>query len=230
MKSTVHPDALSNVYERVLASVGLPLPLTVAAIDSACVFRAARQYCECLFLPEPARGMIAGGFVRDSLLGVAPNDLDFYAPRDECATLAARLEMADWQLRAAHGVLSTWSKDRKSVQLIEFSGNAAACIRRFDLTICCVALDLQSRDVICADAFISDLAARRLVIHDPALPIDTMRRVARFVRHGFTICGTELRELKRRIDLERLPFECRGARDERNNNELVYPCTGTQLA
>jgi hypothetical protein len=57
-----------------------------------------------------------------------------------------------------------------------------------------------------------------------------MRRVARFVKQGFTICGTELRELKRRIDLERLSFECRSARQEPISNDVVYPSKGVLLA
>lgn len=202
MKAKPDSDA-SKVYKLVLASAGTTLPLTVSAIDPAPMLKAARQYCEPLFLRDTTCGVIAGGFVRDSLMGVLPNDLDLYATRRDCAKLARRLMIAGWRLHAVNSVPSTWCKDRKSVQLLEFHGNAAQCIERFDLTICCAALDLRRGHVVCADTFLPDLDARRLVVHDPALPSDTLRRVARFVRQGFTISWAELRELKRRIILER---------------------------
>jgi hypothetical protein len=106
MKSAASSGALSNAYERVLASVGAPLSLIVGAIDSACILKAARRYCGSLFLPQPCRGVIAGGFIRDSLLGVMPNDLDLYAPPNECAKLARRLELAGWKLQAANSARS----------------------------------------------------------------------------------------------------------------------------
>jgi hypothetical protein len=92
---------------------------------------------------------------------------------------------------------TSWRDPRGHVvQLVKAYGESAAdCIRRFDLTICCAAVDLQTGETYCSTTFLDDLNQRRLVVNRPAFAVDSLRRVARFVSEGYTISSSQLEVL-----------------------------------
>jgi hypothetical protein len=113
------------------------------------------------------------------------------------AELEAGLRLAGWALDRI-GMVSTSWRDAPGhvVQVIEAEGESAAeCIRRFDLTICCAAVDLQTHQTYCSVTFLDDVNQRCLVISRPAFPVDTLRRIARFVNEGYSISSTQLQVL-----------------------------------
>jgi len=73
---------------------------------------------------------------------------------------------------------------------------AADCIGCFDLTVCCAAFDLSEGKAVCSREFAEHLFERRLVLHRPSCPFDTLKRVARFLQRGFRIDPSELRSLR----------------------------------
>jgi hypothetical protein len=185
-----------SVYEQVLASSPAPLALEVGALDARAIGTAIERYCPEL-TSGGARGYIAGGFIRDSLIEREPRDLDVYVPDAEVATsIEARLRSGSWKLADCAPVVTTWIQNGKTVQVVRTEHpTPAECIARFDLTVCCAAYDLSGAQSWSSAAFSADLAARRLVIHRPAFPIDTLRRIASFVDQGYRITGAELLKL-----------------------------------
>jgi hypothetical protein len=185
-----------SVYEQVLVSSPAPFILELGRLDANAIRTAIERYC-----PELAScGMaayIAGGFIRDTLTGREPRDLDLYvSDAPIAARIEGRLRSGAWTLGDCAAVVTTWRRDGRTVQVVRTEHQTPAdCIARFDLTVCCAAYDLAAAESCSSAAFSADLAARQLVIHQPAFPIDTLRRIAGFVDQGFRIAGAELLKL-----------------------------------
>ncbi len=64
--------------------------------------------------------------------------------------------------------------------------------------------DLYNNGSLCSDQFLEHVKTRELIIHRPAYPLDTLRRVARFVTRGFRISGPELTVPHQLIEQEML--------------------------
>jgi hypothetical protein len=185
-----------SVYEQVLATSPAPFVLELGGLDGNSIGTAVERYC-----PELASGgapaYIAGGFIRDTLIGREPRDLDLYVSDADTATsIEARLRSGSWTLADCAPVVTTWRQHGRTVQVVRTEHQTpAACIARFDLTVCCAAYDLVTAESWSSAAFSADLVARQIVIHQPAFPIDTLRRIAGFVDQGYRIAGAELLKL-----------------------------------
>lgn len=185
-----------SVYERVQASKPAPFVVEVGSLDATVIAAAIQRYCPEL-VARAARGYIAGGFIRDTLIGRVPRDLDLYVSEAEIATsVEACLRSGSWTLADCAPVVTTWKNKGRIVQVVRTEhATPADCIARFDLTVCCAAFDLAAATSWSSAAFSADLASRQLVIHQPAFPIDTLRRIAGFVEHGYRIAGAEMLKL-----------------------------------
>jgi hypothetical protein len=194
----VHPPATvlidDAVYEHVLRSVPTETQTVRDHLDGRALAMAALEYCPQIG-DSGVDAFVAGGFVRDVIARTAPRDLDVYARTHEGASeLESRLRHTGWILDRM-GMISTSWRDKRGhvVQIIKTDVESAdECIRRFDLTICCASIDLRTQETFCGTTFVEDLNNRRLVINRPAFPIDTLRRVARFVSEGYAISSEQL--------------------------------------
>lgn len=186
-----------TVYEYVLRSAPAETHIVRNHLDGPTLLRAALQYCPPLNGVQ-LDGFVAGGFVRDVIAGSTPRDLDVYLRVQETsAKLEAGLRLAGWTLDRIGMISTSWRDARGHVaQVIKAEAESAAeCIRRFDLTICCAAVDVRTHETYCARTFLDDLNQKRLVINKPAFAVDTLRRIARFVSEGYTISSSQLQVL-----------------------------------
>jgi hypothetical protein len=197
MASSVSVLAYDNTYEYVLRSAPAEINIVRDQLDADTLVQTVVRYCPPLEGLD-ADAFVAGGFLRDVIAGTAPRDLDLYVrTRESLTDLESELRRANWTLDRI-GMLSTsWRDDRgHSVQLINAEGQQPAeCIRRFDLTICCAAVDLRTHETHSCVTFLEDVKQKRLAINKPAFPVDTLRRVARFVGEGYSICSAQLQIL-----------------------------------
>jgi hypothetical protein len=186
-----------TVYEHVLHSAPAEASIVRNQLDGSALARAAQQYCPPLAGVQ-LDGFVAGGFVRDILAESTPRDLDVYVRSQEAAVeFEGALRRAGWGLDRIGMVSTSWRDARGHVvQVIKAEGESAAeCIRRFDLTICCVSVDLQTHETYCSITFLDDISQRCLVINRPAFPVDTLRRIARFMNEGYNISSRQLQVL-----------------------------------
>jgi len=194
----VHPPVSvlvdDTVYEHVLRSAPAETQMVRNHLDGLTLAMAALEYCPQLG-KAGVDGFVAGGFVRDVIAGTVPRDLDVYARTHESASaLETRLRQAEWFLDRMGMISTSWRNKRgQVVQVIKTDVESAdECIRRFDLTICCASIDLRTQETFCGTTFVEDLNHKRLVMNQPAFPLDTLRRVARFVSEGYTISSDQL--------------------------------------
>ncbi len=190
-----------GAYEHVVDSQPAFLETVKGTLDAAGIKAAVVRYCPPLE-EQNVDGFIAGGFLRDWVSRRIPRDLDLYIRRPEGASsLEDSLRRAGWTLDRMGLVSTSWRDSQQHVvQVIRTEiENPSDCIARFDLTICCAAMHLRSQATYCASSFTDDVRQRRLIIHNPAFPVDTLRRVSRFVSDGYTISADQLLALHGRI-------------------------------
>lgn len=195
---SLEPAWVRNAYERVVEAEVRPLRLQRDGLDVAALRDRVRIYCPEILATGEVKGYVAGGFLRDTILGEPPRDLDLYVWDAEAeAAVEARLRLARWELEDCSVALRTWRGSENRVVQIIGTGEPSAglCLSGFDLTVCCVALDLWGHDAMCVSGFWEHSRARRLVIQNPAYPTDTLRRVGEFVDRGYSISGGELKKL-----------------------------------
>lgn len=162
------------------------------------------------------RLVLGGGFVRSTVSGEKPNDLDLFTQTKE----AARLFSAELAEEAKKGkphetgnALSVKLSSRHFVQYIHrwTYPTPEHLLESFDFTIACSAIWFESGKwtSLIDDEFYSDLAAKRLVYRSPARNEDaggSMLRVLKFYQRGFRIpldsLGNVIARLVNGVDLK----------------------------
>ena len=187
-----------NAYEKVRIAPPGPLALRRDGLEAYALRDNVAKYCPEISALGEINGFVAGGFLRDTILCEEPRDLDVYIRDvDGQRTIENQLRSAAWQLEDCSPGVRTWRHERgRVVQLIDTdSRHPGPCLSRFDLTICCVALDLYTNDAVCGVTFLEHTKAKRLAVHNPAYPADTLRRIGGFLERGYSISGAELKKL-----------------------------------
>lgn len=148
---------------------------------------------------------IAGGGVKDWFLtGKVENDCDFFSnTRSNMAKLVYHLRN-NYQFKhflitknAIKGFCMINGK-KLNVDIVkkEFQ-NAADTIEKFDFTVCCFA--------VCNDTFYwhesapFDLLKKRLVINNLPHPVDTMKRLQKYINKGFFACNGTMMTIAKAI-------------------------------
>ena len=143
------------------------------------------------------RLVLGGGFVRSTVSGEKPNDIDLFTQNAEDAKLFAEelsKESKKGKPYETGNALSVKLSSRAFVQYIHrwTFPTPADLIESFDFTIACSALWFESGKwtSLVDDDFYADLAAKRLVYRSPLRNEDaggSMLRVLKFYQRGFRI-------------------------------------------
>jgi hypothetical protein len=164
-------------------------------------------------LVDDSHLMIAGGYIRATIAGERPSDIDIFGSHQDQLELAA-YKLSVKQRARIHKTENAWTvlnHPRTAVQFIKrwvFQG-ADAVVKSFDFTICQVAVwwdkagGRKNAEGIqggcwasaCSGAFYKDLAARRLVYTAPERNEDaggSILRVRKFVANGYNIQAPSL--------------------------------------
>lgn len=165
---------------------------------------------------------IAGGYIRDTIIGWTPSDLDVYAKEGHEHDLTAAAEwLAGWAStlpETSPRIITVptgdaWPDIPKVQFITGWPGSPTKTIGRFDFTCCAVAIyhDGSRWRGIAEDTFQEDSAALRLVYRRPirleSLPAASLWRVLRFVRRGWTIDGDSLGGVVARLVSEGKQYE-----------------------
>lgn len=160
--------------------------------------------------------VLAGGFIRATIAGERPADLDLFYPRTEKGDMRAREEAQNvlpWSELKGSDRAYTYTPNLRGqtpeefgypVQIIwrwEFP-NAYTLMNSFDFTICKAGVwydpDKKAWQGACHKQFYTDLAAKRIVYAPSAVRPDTERnvvsiaRIMKFVSRGYYVSPEQL--------------------------------------
>jgi len=140
--------------------------------------------------------ILAGGFIRSTISGEKPSDIDLFGPTiDFQKRMAATLTTErKGRMHETPNAITVLSPPRMPIQFITrwTFGAFSDCIQSFDFTVCKAAIcKLGNIWTSCIDDnFYADLAARRLVYTFPTReesPGGSMMRVIKFLKRGYNI-------------------------------------------
>ena len=142
---------------------------------------------------------VAGGFIRATICGEKPSDIDIFGPsKDALKIIAADLALKrQCKLHETQNAFTVLSHGRIPIQFVHrwvYSQNEhEKLLNEFDFTIAqsVVWADETHKWLsLCADDFYSDLAAKRLVYTSPIRAEDaggSLLRVRKFIAKGYNI-------------------------------------------
>lgn len=153
---------------------------------------------------------LAGGFIRATIAGETPSDIDLLGP-DKIKLLEMGLALALERGAKTHSTdnaLTIISPPRLPVQFITrwLVDSAEQLIAQFDFTVvqACIWFDQESKtwQSVCNKDFYADLAARRLVYTSPKRHEDaggSMLRVIKYIQRGYIIQAPSLARVMSRM-------------------------------
>lgn len=166
-------------------------------------------------LSENARKLyVGGGFVRATIAGEVPSDIDLFGADpvalDAMAVLLSTRRPGS-KLHRSKNAITLITPDRLMVQFITrwTFANAAELVASFDFTVCQAAIYRHghaSNDPWCSlvgDGFYVDLAGRRLVYTSPVRIEEaggSLLRVIKYVKRGYSIQVDSLGRVVARLD------------------------------
>ena len=156
---------------------------------------------------------MAGGVVRDCIIGEKYSDVDIFGSETNLDRFKAA-ELKDFKLVHESDLLETYQKDDLKVQLIyrDFE-SPEECIQSFDYTICMFAYD--GVRIICEADAILHLFNKKLVVNklSPEYVVSSLERMQKYIKKGYTICAGGIQELVSGI---------RFANQEQINSQFKY--------
>jgi hypothetical protein len=132
-------------------------------------------------------GWLAGGAVRDALIGRQPKDLDYFFESRAKFTKARDLLLKDSASVVSVGLSSViLDHDRTRFELIgsTFYPDISAVLNSFDLTA--VQFGLVGAELVGSELAHQDLQARRLRLYQLTDPVSTLTRLRKLIRAGWT--------------------------------------------
>lgn len=165
-----------------------------------------------LMKSEGPKVLVAGGFIRSSVVGERANDIDIFCPSQALAKQWAEKLSGDRKVMETGNAYSVRKVSGHFVQFIHrwTYESPEVLLKSFDFTIACAAIwwdgDWKS---LADDRFYADLAAKRLVYLKPERNEDaggSMLRVLKFYQRGFRIpldsLGAVITRLVDAVDLQ----------------------------
>lgn len=150
---------------------------------------------------------LGGGFIRETIAGEKPNDIDLFGPDALTLQRASERLLLDWQgarLHTTENAITLLAPPRAPVQFITrwTFEDLSTVADSFDFTCCMAAVKLQfsaTSDKVwtseCHPDFYADLAAKRLVYTHPQREEaagGSMMRVRKFLARGYNIQAESL--------------------------------------
>lgn len=176
------------------------------------------------------RVVLGGGFVRSSVSGERPNDIDLFCKsKEDACSYATQLAGK----KKVYETGNTYSVHRVGGYFVQFIhrwtyDNPAQILDSFDFTIACSAVWFENDGVsyelgsggsihkhpsqwksLVDNDFYSDLTAKRLVYRSPQRNEDaggSLLRVLRFVKRGFNISPEDFAAVMSRVTTAAYPF------------------------
>lgn len=144
---------------------------------------------------------IAGGAVRDAILGVERSDIDVFCNSYSIADkFKAKLLETSEQLYSSANVTGFKHPKWGTIQLIlRFYPSIESCLDSFDFTICQFALDKNK--IICGAEGLVHLFKKELVVHKlgKETVFNSLERTQKYIKKGFSLSSPEFIKIAKEI-------------------------------
>lgn len=133
---------------------------------------------------------MAGGAIRDSLLGVIPSDIDIFGTSKEQLDDFIKNNLTSAKKIYEDNYVKSFIFGEWKVQVIyRFFKNIDETLDSFDFTICQFAYNGES--ILCNPESLIHLFSKKLVVHklNPKFCVDSLRRMQKYIKKGYSICG-----------------------------------------
>ncbi|MEK6882000.1 MAG: hypothetical protein AABY22_20445 [Nanoarchaeota archaeon] len=161
---------------------------------------------------------IAGGEIRDALLGVESSDVDMFGANTNLDIFRNNVLSGCKQVFDSVQ-LKTFIKEDKKIQLIYRDlKTPEEAMDGFDFTICKFS---YNGDIVCDPDALVHLFTKRLVINrlNPDFVVDSMRRMQKYIQKGYNICDGGIADMVKVI---------RQAEQEKIDKSLTFYPDGTR--
>ena len=163
--------------------------------------REVENYCPEVFGMSGA--FVAGGFIRALCAPELeiPKDLDlFFTDQASYCGAVSLLSESGWALTNETDHAETFSKESKVVQCCRtYFMSPDVILANFDFSVCAVCFQPKPAEFFVDEFFEQDLAVKRLRVRNTPNPLDTLRRVARYMRYGYKPEPEDIELLQKRI-------------------------------
>ena len=150
-----------------------------------------------LLMKHQGQLFVGGGFIRATITGETPNDVDLFGVSVELLNQAAgelAASRGDTKTHRTKNAITLLTRDRLPIQFITrwLFSDMHALVGSFDFTLCQAAIGARTGQFYseASDAFYVDLAARRLVYTSPRRDEEaggSLMRVLKYVKRGYSI-------------------------------------------
>lgn len=143
---------------------------------------------------------VAGGAIRDAILKEKHSDIDVFGINKEKLDLFIEKNLKGCKKVYDTERLKTFHKNNEKIQVIYFDyADINACLDSFDYTLCQFAFD--GKDVYCNPQSLLDIFRKKITIHniDVKFTINSLRRIQKYIRKGYSICDGGLKQLVEHI-------------------------------
>lgn len=138
---------------------------------------------------------IAGGAIRDIIAGENFNDIDVYACNEEAFQIFHE-NLINCKVLFNNNIVKTFDFYGQKLQLIKrYFPNPEECLMAFDYTICQFAYDGEF--IYFNPESLLHLGRKALVVNNlqKGFEVDSLRRLLKYVKRGYTICNGGLMDL-----------------------------------
>jgi len=168
---------------------------------------------------------VCGGFIRSTLEGTPPNDLDvFFDSPDSLYGAVAKICGVGRYICTETRYAFTFVNGSKKIQFIKnIYGQYNELPLQFDFTVCMASIPLiPGSNVFMSGLCRDDLTARRIRIYGITDALGTLRRVARYMEYGYSIEPCDILTIHDALSLQR-------PKGDDYPEETLLPTTSTAL-
>jgi len=172
---------------------------------------------------DPLDYAVAGGAVRDSLVGVKFKDIDVFCSGPDAVERLESWFSKQENVRILNGndVLSNYMLNGNWFQIVKRAffdrKYPKDLVERFDYTIC--GAMIHNGELITLPTFFQDSLTKRLRVNTLEFPLNSLERMQKYVKKGYTACNGTILSLAKAI--QGLDLEKPGS------NSLVFYPDGT---
>ena len=179
-------------------------------------------------LPEDIRAKvaIAGGAVRDKLMGAEIKDIDLFVQDKETEDKLMTFLKNNGKEGNINSQTANYTYEGKWVQVVRekyYDMSTTQVIDSFDFTICQAMVTVNGLKV--GEHFWESIATKHLRINKITFPLSTLERMQKYIKKGYEACnGTLLAIAKSINDMERTVFtpDMDTTKEEAVQNTLMF--------
>ena len=144
---------------------------------------------------------IAGGALRDYLVGETIKDIDIFTNSLEAEIAIINFLNNNYEKINENESLANFKVDGRWFQVIKkryYDLKWDALIKTFDFTICGIMLNGEER-LLVLPTFYQDLLAKHLRVNILQFPLSSLERMQKYIKRGYTACNGTLLTLSKAI-------------------------------